>query len=145
MLRVQPDTSRCPKHTAPATKGRRGAAAVEFALVAPVFILFVFGLIEFGRMMMVQQILTNGAREAARRGALSTSTSTQVQQTIDTYMANNGLKGYSFTYTPATAGNPVEVLISVPYKKVTWMPLGRLGLLDNTTLNAKVVMRKEDT
>ena len=38
-------------------KQRRGAAAVEFAIVAPVFFLLVFGMIEYGRMVMVQQVL----------------------------------------------------------------------------------------
>ena len=38
---------------------RRGVAAVEFALVAPVFFLVVLGIIEFGRMAMVQQVLAN--------------------------------------------------------------------------------------
>ena len=43
----------------------RGVAAVEFALVAPLFLLFLFGMIEFGRMVMVQQVLTNASREGA--------------------------------------------------------------------------------
>ncbi|HRX81016.1 MAG TPA: TadE/TadG family type IV pilus assembly protein, partial [Pirellulaceae bacterium] len=38
---------------------QRGAAAVEFAVVAPIFVLLLFGMIEYGRMVMVQQMLTN--------------------------------------------------------------------------------------
>src|SRR5690606_32800631 len=48
-------------------RNRRGASAVEFALVAPIFVLFVFGMVEYGRMVMVQQVLTNASREGARR------------------------------------------------------------------------------
>ncbi len=44
-------------------RNRRGAAAVEFAIVAPVFFLLVFGMIEYGRMVMVQQVITNASRE----------------------------------------------------------------------------------
>ncbi len=44
-------------------RNRRGTAAVEFALVAPVFFLLVFGMIEYGRMVMVQQVITNASRE----------------------------------------------------------------------------------
>src|SRR5205823_8867626 len=40
-------------------RNRRAAAAVEFAVVAPVFFLLVFGMIEYGRMVMVQQVITN--------------------------------------------------------------------------------------
>jgi Flp pilus assembly protein TadG len=35
-------------------RNRQGAAVVEFALVAPLFFLLVFGIIEFGRLIMVQ-------------------------------------------------------------------------------------------
>jgi len=35
-------------------RNRRATAAVEFAIVAPVFLLLVFGMIEYGRMVMVQ-------------------------------------------------------------------------------------------
>ena len=50
---------------------KRGAAVVEFAIVAPLFILLVFGMIEFGRMVMVQQVLTNASREGARLAVLA--------------------------------------------------------------------------
>jgi Flp pilus assembly protein TadG len=46
--------------------GRRGQALVEFALIAPIFFLLVFGLIEFGRAVYTIQILDNAAREGAR-------------------------------------------------------------------------------
>ena len=51
-------------------KARRGATIVEFALVAPLLFLVVIGMVEFGRMVMVQQILTNASREGARQGIL---------------------------------------------------------------------------
>jgi len=44
----------------------RGAAAVEFALVIPVLLLLVFGMLEFSRAYNVQISLTGAAREAAR-------------------------------------------------------------------------------
>src|SRR4029077_13314881 len=56
---------------------RCGAAAVEFAIVAPVFFLLVIGMIEVGRAMMVQQVLINascvGARQAVTAGATSSA------------------------------------------------------------------------
>ena len=45
---------------------RRGQALVEFALVAPVFFLLLFSIVEFGRAMYYVQILNNAAREGAR-------------------------------------------------------------------------------
>jgi Flp pilus assembly protein TadG len=44
----------------------RGAAAVEFALVMPILILLLFGIIEFARVWNVKQVLTDAAREGAR-------------------------------------------------------------------------------
>src|SRR5206468_2029837 len=63
---------------APARRKRGAAAAVEFALVAPVLLLFVLGIIEFGRLMMVEQILTNAAREGARRAVMANATQSDV-------------------------------------------------------------------
>ena len=61
---------------------RPGAAAVEFALVAPLLVMLVLGMIEFGRMMMVEQILTNAAREGARKAVLPGVTKTQAESAV---------------------------------------------------------------
>jgi Flp pilus assembly pilin Flp len=45
---------------------RKGAAAVEFALVAPLFTLMLLGMIEVGRAIHVQQTLQNAVREGSR-------------------------------------------------------------------------------
>ncbi|WP_343037947.1 TadE family type IV pilus minor pilin [Arthrobacter wenxiniae] len=47
-------------------KSEKGAAAVEFALVVPVLLLLLFGIIEFGRVYNTQIELTGAAREGAR-------------------------------------------------------------------------------
>ena len=46
--------------------GERGAAAVEFALILPILLLLVLGLVEFSRVFNVQISLSNAAREGAR-------------------------------------------------------------------------------
>ena len=57
----------------------RGQALTEFALIAPIFFLLLFALIEFGRVVYTIQMLNNAAREGARyaivHGAASTSPS----------------------------------------------------------------------
>jgi Flp pilus assembly protein TadG len=52
-------------------RGDRGAAAVEFALVVPLLVALVFGLIDFGRAYNEQITLTQLAREGARLVALN--------------------------------------------------------------------------
>lgn len=47
--------------------GRPGTAAVEFAVVLPLLFILLFGLWEVGRIVEVQQVAWNAAREGARR------------------------------------------------------------------------------
>ena len=64
----------------PCRRNRQGAAVVEFAVVAPIFSMLVFGMIEFGRAIMVEQILTNAAREGARVAVLDSATSDEREE-----------------------------------------------------------------
>jgi Flp pilus assembly protein TadG len=125
---------------------RRGAAAVEFAVVAPVFIMLIFGMVEFGRMVMVQQVLTNAAREGARLAVLDGATTTSVQTAVNSYLASGAVSGATVTVTPnpptsAAFGAPVTVTVAVPFNQVSW--LGSPMFLGGTTMSAKSVMRRE--
>lgn len=69
---------------------RAGAAIVEMAAVLIVFVLFLFGYIEYCRYIFVRQVMENAAREAARYGAVrtfSTSFDADVKAVADTRMA----------------------------------------------------------
>ncbi|WP_026549089.1 TadE/TadG family type IV pilus assembly protein [Arthrobacter sp. Br18] len=52
------------------TNRERGAVALEMALVLPVLLLILVGILEFGRVMNVQVSLTQAAREGARHAAI---------------------------------------------------------------------------
>lgn len=52
-------------------KSERGAASVEFALLVPILIMILLGIMEFGRAYNVQVSLTNAAREGARSMAIN--------------------------------------------------------------------------
>lgn len=49
----------------------RGQALVEFALVLPVFLLLIFGIIDVGRYVYVANAFNEGAREGARYGSVA--------------------------------------------------------------------------
>lgn len=134
---------------------RRGAAVVEFAIVAPVFFLLIFGMLEFGRMVMVQQILTNASREGARKAVLDGSTAADVDNIVITHMSDAKITVTAENITinpanPATAnyGDPITVTVSVPFSQVSWLPGTMLtsflpkGKTD-ITLSAATVMRRE--
>jgi len=53
----------------------RGQSLVEFAIVVPIFLLLLFGLIDFSRLLFTYISLANGTRELARVAALPTTTS----------------------------------------------------------------------
>jgi Flp pilus assembly protein TadG len=65
----------------------RGAEAVEFALVVPIFLLLVFGIVDFGYMINRDTMVNNASREGARAGALNpdqTAINTLVRQSLST-------------------------------------------------------------
>ncbi len=127
---------------------RRGAAAVEFALVAPIFFLVIMGIIDFGRMMMVQNIMINAARAGARQAILSGSTTTQVQTTIANCLTPAGISGYTYSVSPSLSSSPapgtgteMTVAVSVPWSNVTWS--GFLVWFNGSSISSTVVMTHE--
>lgn len=122
---------------------------VEFAIVAPIFFLLIFGMIEFGRVVMVQQLLTNASREGARLGVLNDATSSQVQSKVVSYLAgasititstNVGVVYAADTSSPGS-GESVTVTVSVPFNQVSWLPSPMF--LKDKTLSASSGMRRE--
>lgn len=63
-------------------KPRRGTTTVEAAIVLPVFIAFVFAIIEFGHTQMVNNLLNSACRNAARLGAVEGTTTADVEQKV---------------------------------------------------------------
>lgn len=68
----------------------RGAAVLEFALVVPLLLLLVFGIIDFGWMLMKANLVNNAARDAARVASLN-GTYAQIDQTVDSELAAAGI------------------------------------------------------
>lgn len=55
---------------------KKGQAMVEFAFVLPLLLLLILAMIEFGRVLNAQMVITQAAREGARVGAVYTTTAT---------------------------------------------------------------------
>ncbi len=125
---------------------RRGVAAVEFALTAPLLFLLVFGMIEVGRGLMVQQLLSNAARDGARSATLEGATAEDVEAAVTEYLGGSSVSGVTVAVTPvpltsAQGGDPVTVKVSVPFTAVSWLPTPQY--LSAATLSATVTMRRE--
>jgi Flp pilus assembly protein TadG len=105
----------------------RGSAAVEFALVVPVLLLIVFGIIDFGRLLNAQITLTEAAREGVRLAALG-DPDAAVQARVAA--AAPDLKGVIVTVTsscPPGAGPAAnaQVDVSDPFSFIT--PIGAIA------------------
>lgn len=124
---------------------RRGAAAVEFAIVVPIFILLIIGFIELGRALMVQQVLTNASRVGARSAAMLNSTQAEVSNVVAEYAEGVSVSSAQVEISPdpaaAATGDEITVTVSVDFSSVSWLPSP--WFLNGATLTASSVMRKE--
>jgi Flp pilus assembly protein TadG len=126
---------------------RRGAAIVEFAVIAPIFLTLVGGMIELGRAIVVVQILTNASREGSRIAGYDTTTSSStVTSAVNTFLTNEGINGATTAVTPSSLssvadGTQVSVTVSIPYSSVSWLP--KPFFLGGKTLTATTVMCRE--
>lgn len=137
---------------------RRGAAIVEMALVLPIFFGVVLGIVEFGRAMMVSQMVTNAAREATRLAIIDGSTNNDVETWVEDFLndsINVAASDVTVTITvdpapgnddpndvlaDAQARDLVTVDVSVPFDKVSYVPG---SYLNGKNLSARSSMRHE--
>ncbi|GLR85114.1 TadE/TadG family type IV pilus assembly protein [Bradyrhizobium iriomotense] len=92
-------------------RDNRAATALEFALTAPVFFLFIFGIIEFGLLFWTQLGLQHGTQMAARCATVN-PTLCPSSDAITGYAAQQAfgltLPAQTFTYSTPACGNQVN-------------------------------------
>jgi Flp pilus assembly protein TadG len=94
-------------------RDQQGASAVEFALIAPVFFLFIFGIIAFGLLFWTQIGMQHGAEMAARCASINTTLCPTSNPSAITNYASQQALGLSlpsstFTYSTPACGNQVS-------------------------------------
>lgn len=151
----------------PAGASDRGVALVEFALVAPVLFLVVFGIVEFGMGLNDYQSLRQGVREGARQAAVqqygsedgsctAITAPTPVKQVIclteDRVALGNDVRTSVRYWMPApstdpdqTQANPDYGTVVVCSQKAVQPLTGAIPGLDNIRLKTEIEMRLEDT
>lgn len=125
---------------------RLGAAAVEFAIVAPIFFFLVFGIIEFGRVMLVKNVITNASRDAARVAVIDGTSSEEVEEVARVYSEAGTVADVTVTISPsnistATHGTPITVTVSVNFNDVSWLPTP--AILKDVSISGSTTMRRE--
>jgi Flp pilus assembly protein TadG len=120
-------------------KNDAGAAAIEMAFVLPLFLLFVLGIIEFGRAYWTLNSMQLAVDEAGRYAMVHT-TSTDAQIVAAAQANLYGLNANNFTLTSAS-----QTTGGVNYKVITAtyvfsfvapgvLPFGNLNLTRQTTV-----------
>lgn len=99
-------------------RSERGQAAVEFALVLPILLLLVFGIIDFGRILYTKNALTSLSQVTARHASIYYAS--EDDATLQNYAINNAgtldtssLTGKTITFTPIRdSGSDVKVTLT---------------------------------
>ncbi len=100
-------------------RSERGAALAEFAFVLPIFVILVFGIIQFGLALNQVQAYQAAAREGARVGSLQSSSLGDVNNAVTGSLV--GIGGVTPTISVPTgpcagrSGQTVNVQVTAPY------------------------------
>jgi Flp pilus assembly protein TadG len=127
------------------TRRDNGAAAVEMALVLPLLLFILFGVIDFGRMLNAQITLTEAAREGARAAALAPAGDAASQQTAAdarVQAATTNLSGVTDTLVACPVGGSASadavVTTTMSFTFVT--PLAALAPLFGGSMDTSVTL-----
>jgi Flp pilus assembly protein TadG len=110
-------------------KNQKGAAAVEFAIVLPLLVIMLFGIIEFGLILYDKAVVTNASREGARAGIVyrttasgdySPLTDTDITNIVNNYCQNKlvtfGSSNNATTTITRNGGSPGgDLTVNVAY------------------------------
>jgi Flp pilus assembly protein TadG len=122
---------------------RRGATAVEFAIVAPIFFLLMMASFEFSRLNVIRHTADNAAYEAARHAMVPGATMKEAVTKANSILGTVGTRGAKVTISPTVLGpdvDTVNVRVEVPLSQNGWIvPRFTKG----RTLTAQSTLRTE--
>jgi Flp pilus assembly protein TadG len=131
-------------------RSERGQSAVEFALVIPVMLLFLFGIFQVGITYFNDESLQTSARDGARAGAIHTgSTVPQIKAFVDAAVRANAVgldksttKLVVTTFcspdpTDCNQGDTIDVTVTYPWK------IGMGFVAKSGTLSTHTTLRME--
>jgi len=137
-----------------ADQSQRGASAVEFAVLAPLFVALLFAIVEFGLILYTKSMMTHASREGARFGvvySIPRRSDAEIQTVVRSYLDQVGLTSpATVTITPPLAsripGASLDVRVDYTYhfyvlpKDINNYLQGKMA---NLNLTAETVMRME--
>ena len=134
-------------------KNQSGAAVVEFAVVLPVLVLLIFGIVEFSLALYDKAVITNASREGARAGIVAQNprvddgtikdiVAKYCKDHLITFGAPNDPITDPITRTGDSFGDDLTVSVTYKYGFLV-LPNFITSITGPITLNATTVMRME--
>jgi Flp pilus assembly protein TadG len=117
-------------------------ATVEFALCLTVFLMIVFGTVDFGRELFLKSELDNAVREGARYGKIHPTSTSGVQAKVVGSASDTGLTTNGVTVScggGCATGDTMTVSATVSFSAITQRLLG----LSSFPLTARAVVNIE--
>jgi Flp pilus assembly protein TadG len=128
----------------------RGAVAAEFAILLPLLLIILFGIMEFGMIMYGREIVTNAAREGARAGIVQgppKRTGGEIIAIANNYLTGTAVNPADVTFTSAGEGltNPNTLTVTATYSYNFLVPVipALVGIPNPLVIPVQVVMRHE--
>ena len=88
-------------------RNQKGASAVEFAVIAPLFIALLFAVVEFGLIIYTKGMLAHASREGARYGVIYGTpkrTMSEIQTVVQDYLNQVGLTSTAIVNVAGAGG-----------------------------------------
>ena len=109
---------------------RRGAAAVEFAILVPFLAVLAIGMIEVTRAVQVKEVLTDAVRSSCRLAIQPAATNAAVKANINQILTGAGITASYATITIQVNGKAVDVATAVQGDQISvrvGLPLAQVG------------------
>ena len=131
---------------------QEGQSLVEFAIVAPVLVLLLLGIVEFGLILYNQHVITNASREGARYGIVVDTprrSDESIQAVVEAYCVDNlvtfgttGPPKTTVTFVGQSFGDDLTVEVTYHYDFLV-LPNFIASLMGGQDLRAHTTMKYE--
>ena len=124
-------------------KDQRGQAMVELALILPILLLLIMGIIEIGRMYNAYLVIDHATREGARAGSLG-ATDSEIEYKIKTLSAPlNNSTGIQVSVNPISRVRGQDISVKAVYHFIFYAPM--IGNIFGNPLNitSSIISRME--
>jgi len=134
-------------------EGQEGVAAIEFAILLPLLVVLVFGIIEFSILLYDKAVITNASREGARAGIVFHPSGVSDGEIV--FVVNNYCGAHLISFDPSSVitttifrtdeafGRALTVTVAYQYHFLV-LPNFIATLVGGVNLVAETVMRMED-